>query len=188
MSFFGNLSAQGGLSPKTKNTLADWKQKNEINYNSFISDEVYVKALIGLNGTENLIDANTKKVEGISSTDAGELARAHRVDGIQVTYSVLAAAAADAGVPAYTDDLPVKLKNAVLIFKQGGKVLQSGLVESYINAGSTNVNERYTEVFPFALSNNTPLEIDIKFPPNGDADANNFHYVQVKLRTIALDA
>lgn len=184
--FFSNASKQGLLDANTTNAVAS--KNGAFHYSDFVSDEVYVAKKIGQSGTVRLIDANTKKFEGISSTEAGELERAHRVDAISIAYGKranAAGAAADPGAVEYNALMPTSLLNAELQIKQNGKIVFSGLISSLQNAGAANVNERYTEVWPFALGNNSKFEMNVVYPPNVTED-DDFHYLQVKLKSIAL--
>lgn len=192
MAFFSNISQAGLLNAETARKLAkkpkDAQNRTKFDIMDFKSSSVYIKKEVQLGSITELIDANTKILEGVSSTEGGEIINPHMAYGVQLglTTVVNAEALTNLGDGSYADDLPAELLNAEFKFTQG-EVVFTALGKEFINAGDTDVNNRYFYTFPFPISNTAKLRIKVTPAPGAQADAANKHYLSVDVKTIELD-
>jgi hypothetical protein len=184
ISFFSGMVAEGQLTQESQAKIKEFG--GQIPQSSFVSEEIYVRAKCSLTGIQELITSNTKKIQGVSSTDQGKLDRAHRVNGVQITYATIAEAGAELnpGLVDYVADMPAALRSAMLIITQNGKVVQEQMVSSLIIQGDADVNDGYFIPLAFGLANTHKLEAVLHFPEGAPANADK-HYISVKLRTDA---
>jgi hypothetical protein len=186
--FFANMDKAGKLNADSKQKLQN--RAGNFSFADFESSSIYVRAKISLTGIQELIDSNTKRIEGISSTEAGKIIQPACVDGILVKYATTTAANGaldNAGLADYGSTMPAALRNATLRITQSGGNIQEHLVSSLIEQGDATVNDGYALVFPFGVANTDIIGMSLKFPPGATADSDH-HYVSVELRDVELKA
>jgi hypothetical protein len=192
MSFFSNMQAQKRLNSETERKL-NAKPIDRLTglkswfYSDFRSSAIYIKKLVPLGSIVELIDSNTKIQEGVSSTEGGEIINPHKVFGIQVGIETVATANAlvNLGDGTYTSDMPAQLLNAEFRITQGDRLFTM-LGRELINAGDTDVNNRYFAPWPFGVGNVDKIKVSIHPAPGAKQDAANLHYVDFQLKTIEL--
>jgi len=128
------------------------------------------KDITGGGSNYDLIDANTKQINGVSTIDGNKLAtgRVFVFDRVAVGYS-----SPDSGTALAANDystaLPAALRNANIVVIQNGKEqLNIPVADCIAEAASNEVGTRYLQLPGFSwISDRENFQIQIQFPGDG---------------------
>lgn len=121
----------------------------QLNFSTYTTKDttIYITAdLSGASGTINLVDANTKKLEGVTNLDGeGQLAKGRFIvfDSIRGLVERLAE---EFGKAMWKGEAPAALKNASLKISQGQDILYIPMTDLLNNYTSTSNDDDYREL------------------------------------------
>ncbi|WP_435415049.1 hypothetical protein [Polaribacter aestuariivivens] len=138
-------------------------------------------------GTEELIDANTKKIRGVSDYIGNTLPdnTVQIITEIKVGYDASQTASGKEGSLSYGSDLSSTVRNARLVIKQDGNVIFTMPISQLNNPNTgTNNTDDFTQLaIPVVLVPNQTISFDIEFPVGGTPNGTNKEYFELALRT-----
>lgn len=144
------------------------------------------KEVVVGSGTEELIDANTKKIRGVSDYIGNTLPdnTVQIISEIRIGYDASQTASGKEGSLKYATALSSTVRNARFVIKQDGNVIFTMPISELNNPNSgTNNTDDFTQLaVPVVLVPNQTISFDIEFPVGGTPDGTNKEYFELAFK------
>ena len=131
------------------------------------------KAVSGLGGTINLVEASTDRKEGVTTFNGNKFTQnvAKMIDAIEVRVGK--GNPADFGAINFNQALPAQLLNAHLVVEQNGRKLLEKKVSDFVPEGTeTKAEDKFVALqLPLILRDVEDFEIKLKFPTGSSVGA-----------------
>lgn len=148
----------------------------------FLDSDHYLRKLVVGGKNQQLIDSDTKIVDGESTFKGTQFApdRVEIIDKIKIGYDNHADTGKQ-GELTYQKALPGIFRNATLLIKQDGQLLGEFPLSRLGNKYTGNsVEDDYRVLkYPIVIVGGTDFEFELIFPKNGQSTATNSEYLEI---------